>query len=417
MEISKKFYGNRLIAQGIFVSDNTFVTQLNNNDMIIGPSGAGKTGGYVAPLIIYSNTSMIITDTKGNLAKNYGKYLERRGFKVQTLNFVDPESSCGYNPLDYIGRDRRGRYSEKDIKTISEALVQSYDDEDKFWSDSARTVVETLIAFVLENLPEEEHNLASLVEVYRLMESQSSPNGVEFLNEVELLNPESITARRYSTFKKVLAADRTWGCINQFVTNALNKFYVGEIMEMLQKGSGFRFETIGRTPTVLFVNVSDSDRSLDGLVNIFYTQCLQMLIKEADRNADNRLRVPVRLVLDDFAASTIIPDFDNLISIIRSRDIYVSVILQSLTQLDSKYGYNKSRTIINNCDHIIYLGGSDKETCDYIANRSGLTPDKIMYMPLDKEIMIERGCRGRFADKVKPYFFGENADNTEKTMG
>lgn len=409
MDNSNKFYGSRQIAQGIFVSDNTFLTQLNNNDMIIGPSGAGKTGGYVAPLITSSASSLIITDTKGNLAKNYGKLLERRGFKVMTLNFVDPENSCGYNPLDYIGRDRRGRFSEKDIKTISQALVQSCD-EDRFWSDSARTVVETLIAFVLENLPAEEHNLASVVEVYRLMESQSDPSGIAFLNEAELLNPESITARRYSTFKKVLSSEKTWGCINQFVTNALNKFYVSEVMEMLQKGSDFKFEALGRAPTALFVNVSDSDRSLDGLINIFYTQCLQMLIKEADRNADNRLRVPVRLVLDDFAASTIIPDFDNLISIIRSRDIYVSVILQSLTQLDAKYGYNPARTIINNCDHIIYLGGSDRETCDYIANRSGLTPDKIMYMPLDKEIMIERGSRGRFVDKVKPY--SENRDIT-----
>lgn len=403
MTNSTKLYGRRLIAEGIFVSDNTFATQLNNNDMIIGPSGAGKTGGYVAPLIMYSSSSMIITDTKGYLAKNYGRLLERRGYKVQTLNFVDPESSCGYNPLEYIGRDRMGRYSEKDIKTISEALVQHYSDDEKFWVESARTVIETLIAFVLENLPEDEHNLASLADVYRLMESQSTPNGIAFLDEVELTRPESITARRYSTFKKVLSADRTWGCINQFVTTALNRFYINEVMEMLKKGGGFRFETIGRVPTVLFVNVSDSDRSLDGLVNIFYTQCLQMLIREADRNADSRLRVPVRLVLDDFAASTIIPDFDNLISIIRSRDIYVSIVLQSLTQLDSKYGYNRARTIINNCDHIIYLGGSDQGTCDYIANRCAMTPDRIMYMPLDKEIIIERGSRGRFVDKVKPY--------------
>lgn len=340
MNTINKNYGSREIAQGIFVSDDTFATSLNNNDLIIGPSGAGKTGGYVVPLLKGAVSSMIITDTKGNLARNYGRALERRGFNVQTLNFVNPESSCGYNPLDYVGRDRFGRYSEKDIKTITEALVQTYG-EDKFWSDSARNVVETLIAFVLENLPPEEHNLASVVEVYRLLESQSSPGGVAFLDEIELLSPESITARHYSTFRKVLSSEKTWGCINQFVTNALNKFYVNEVMEMLQNGSGFRFETFGRTPTVLFVNVSDSDRSLDGLINVFYTQCLHQLIKEADRNADNRLRVPVRLVLDDFAASTIIPDFDNLISIIRSRDIYVSVILQSLSQLDSKYGYGR----------------------------------------------------------------------------
>ncbi|MGN1120049.1 MAG: type IV secretory system conjugative DNA transfer family protein, partial [Oscillospiraceae bacterium] len=247
-----------------------------------------------------------------------------------------------------------------------------------------------------------------VVECYRLIGSRGGGLGVGFLNEVELTAPESITARRYSTFKQVMAAEKTWGCINQFVTNALNQFYIGEVMDMLQQENSLRIEAIGNAPTALFVNVSDSDRSLDGLVNIFYTQCLRTLIKEADKNPNSRLRVPVRLVLDDFAASTIIPDFDNLISIIRSRDIYVSVILQSLTQLDSKYGVSNARTIINNCDHIIYLGVSDSDTCDYIANRSGMTPDKIMYMPLDKEILIERGSRGRFVDKVKPYSFTES---------
>lgn len=400
-------YGSRQIAQGVFVTNDTLKTQLNNNDLIIGPSGAGKTGGYVAPLILGADSSMIITDTKGNLAEKYRKHLEQKGFKVYVLDFVNPETSTGYNPLEYIGKTKNGKYREMDIKTISNILIQDGYTGDQFWIQAARSVLETIIAFVLENLPEEEHNLASVAEVYRLMKFKmpiyGDDGGIDLFNEIALNEPDSITARRYASFKNVILSEKTWGSITQFVTNALSNFDIEEYMNMLTASEKFRFESIGREPTAVFVNTSDSDRSMDGLISIFYSQCFQSLIKEADKKPNNRLNVPVRLVLDDFAASTLILDFENLISIIRSRDIYVSIILQSLTQLDSRYGYTNARTIINNCDHIIYLGGSDRETCDYIADRSGTTPDKIMHMPLDKEFLIERGKRGELVDKVKPY--------------
>lgn len=401
---NKNNSGLRVFANGCSVSNDTRETGLNNNDLIIGPSGSGKTGGYAIPTMLGTASSMIIADTKGNLARTYGDYLRGKGFKVFILDFVNPEVSCGYNPLSYIRKNVNGHYSEMDIKTIANVLVPQLDGEEPFWEMSARVVLETLIAYVLEFLPENEHNLASVVEVYRLAVRGASVTGMRIFEEASVLAPESITAKKYDMFKGVIKSDRTFGCISQFLTTALNAFYVDEIMEMLQK-NGFRIEEIGRAPTVLFVNISDSDRSLDGLVNIFYTQCLQVLIREADKNEDNRLKVPVRIMLDDFAANTYIPDFDNIVSIIRSREISVSIILQSLTQLNAKYGYYNAQTIVNNCDHILYLGGSDRETCEYVANRMGLTPERVLYLPLDKAIVLARGSKGVLADKIQPYSF------------
>ena len=87
---------------------------------------------------------------------------------------------------------------------------------------------------------------------------------------------------------------------------------------------------LGRSRMAVFLNVSDTDRSMDRLTNLFYAQALHELCESADHYPDPRLPVPVRIYLDDFATNVYIPDFDKIISVIRSREIYVSVILQSI---------------------------------------------------------------------------------------
>jgi type IV secretion system protein VirD4 len=160
------------------------------------------------------------------------------------------------------------------------------------------------------------------------------------------------------------------------------------------------FKSLGREKTVVFLAVSDTDRAMDGLVSVFYTQALQVLCGSADRDyPDHRLPVPVRFILDDFATNVRIPDFDKIISVIRSREISVSVILQSISQLSSIYGQEAAMTIINNCDNCLYLGGQDVETARYIAVKANKTADTILNMPLDRAYLFTRGTRPKLVEK------------------
>ena len=129
---------------------------------------------------------------------------------------------------------------------------------------------------------------------------------------------------------------------------------------------------------------SRDDRSMDSIANIFFSQIIQALIEEADNNINSRLDIPVRFILDDFGAITEVKNFDQISSIIRSREISVSIILQSITQLDAIYGSNRARTIINNCDHIIYLGGHDYKTASYISDLANVPLENIINMPTNK---------------------------------
>ena len=84
----------RYIADNITISNDTKLTGLNNNDLIIGASGAGKTGGYVIPNIQNITGSMVVSDTKGRLCKMFREELEAKGYDVHVLDFVDPLNSC-----------------------------------------------------------------------------------------------------------------------------------------------------------------------------------------------------------------------------------------------------------------------------------------------------------------------------------
>ena len=166
-------------------------------------------------------------------------------------------------------------------------------------------------------------------------------------------------------------------------------------------------ESVGKEKTVVFLNISDTDHSIDSLVNLFYTQALQTLVSEADKNDNGQLTIPCRIIFDDFAAGTIIPDFDKVISVIRSRDIWVSILLQSLSQLSSLDSHAQSLTIQNNCDHIIYMGSNDLGSAEYIGTRAGKVPEEILAMDRTKEYFIEGGKKAILVDKVPPYSYSK----------
>ncbi|MBR1750524.1 MAG: type IV secretory system conjugative DNA transfer family protein [Ruminococcus sp.] len=404
------YYGERLLAENVSVSNDIYETGLNNNDLIIGPTGAGKTGGYVIPNIIQLSGSIVVADTKCNLYKKYGPYLRASGYRTVLFDLVEPENSDTYNPLDYIAMDSEGQVREQDVMTVVNALAPALDSKEPFWDESAKTVLACLVSFVKEAFEPEEQNLRTVAEVYGVMNSQYNQSlnekgapYIAFLEEWALKRPESFASKKYFMFRGVMGADKTWACICQFVTEAIDIFNFKEAEKLFFGKSDFRLATLGREHCALFLNISDTDRTFDKIVNLFYAQVIHELCVEADRSPGSRLRVPVRVIMDDFATNTNVANFDKMISVIRSRDISVSLILQSLTQLYTIYKESAAMTIVNNCDHILYLGGNDAKTAEFISLYADIPVTKVLWMPRDKAYLVTRGERARLVDKIKPY--------------
>lgn len=112
------------------------------------------------------------------------------------------------------------------------------------------------------------------------------------------------------------------------------------------------FEGLEEKKTAIFVVVSDTDRSMDMLANLFFTQAMNELCRYADEECEasnNRLPVDVRFILDDFATNVTIGEFPRMIASIRSRGISTMLMIQAEAQLKSQYGAD-GPTIIGNCD-------------------------------------------------------------------
>lgn len=401
----------RILADGQTICNDTWKTGLNNNDMIIGPSGAGKTRSYVKPNIMQANESMIIADTKGALLQEVGPVLRASGYHVINMDFTDLGSSYGYNPLDYIRFDKEtGKFREQDIMLMAACLAPIETDKDPFWEKSARMYLACMIGYVLECLPKEEHTLEYVAKLYEEMlvpQGMKESNFQKLLKELEARDPDGFTYKKYKLFATSCSAEKTYECIRMFLAEKLDTLIFDGPIRMYNSSRRIDFRELGRKKTAVFLNISDTDRSMDTLVNLFYTQALQALCSSADKDyPDHRLPVPVRFILDDFAANVYIPDFDKIISVIRSREIYVSIILQSISQLEGLYGHEKAMTIINNCDNLLYLGGQDVETARYIGCKSNKTADTILNMPLNEAYLFTRGARPK---KVVKYDIQKHA--------
>lgn len=408
-------YGYRYLGEGVKVSNNTRETFLNNNDLIVGSSGSSKTGSLVYPqLKSINDSSLIVADTKGQLARMFKDELKLKGYDVKILDFVNPENSCRYNPLDYIRQTSSGEYKEQDIAKLAACLVPLNVHEESFWAMSARIVIEFAISFTLMALPEEKHNMATVSRiacnvVRENMDSDSYEGWIH-------MHGNSLPAKRYMQISGLRVADKTIACVHGVVTNALRVFDYNEYQRIFDpnydRSNPFRpaikdvdISSIGQKPTVLFLNVSDTDHSMDDIVNLFYSQTLQTLVSNADASPDGRLTMPVRIIMDDFASSALIPDFDKIISVVRSRDIWLTLCIQSLTQLESLYSHEQAATIMNNCDHIVYLGGNDLNSANFIGTRALKTPETILTMDRTKEYILESGKTISLVNKIPSYSF------------
>ncbi len=387
----------RIFAKNVFVNNDTHITNRNNNDLIVGPTRGGKTRGYIIPNLLRAKENMIVADTKGNLYRLFGDYLRSKGFDVQCIDFKDIENSLyGYNPLSYVRKTRNpdliaqgDLYNEQDIKKIALAICPIQDYKNPFWDLASQMYLEMFIIYILNNYPEDKRNLKSAYEMLCLMGTEEF--NVVISEEIERY-PNSAFAKKCSMIRQNSVADKMDSSIKGILAQHLDAICYSTTECMYTNKKQVDFSSFLKRKNVLFLNVSDSDRSQDTLVNIFYTQAFRYLMSAADNRPDSRLPIPVRFLLDDFSTNTVIPDFDKLISVIGSREISVSLIVQSLSQLNALYNGEKAKTIINNCDHCLYLGGTDIDTARHFAEKINCQISTVLNLPLDSAFFFERGC-------------------------
>lgn len=381
-----------ILAEGESMSNDTWSTRLNNNMLVIGCSGSGKTRNVLLPNLLEMSSSYVVLDTKGDLYRKTGPFLERNGYQVWNLNFADMSkgSSIGYNPFDYIEYDARHHcYSEQDIMSVALALCPIEDKTQPFWEYLTRDLIAVLIGYVMEFLPPEERNIGKVGEL------AGNLNGgtIKLLDRCQALRPDCFVARHWPQIRTTTGADKMWSSVLGILSEKLGVLEFNSLNELYTMPNRIDFGRLGRERCALFVTISDVDHSLEKLTGLFVYQAMNQLIRSADSYDTYRLPVPVRLFLDDFG-NLLIKDIDKDLSVVRSREIWVTILCQSVSQLFDRYG-ECANSIMSNCDSQLLLACHDDKTAECFASTLDKPKSSILKMPLDRAWLAKRGESGR----------------------
>lgn len=361
---------NKLMTQNVRIGLNAKAHRRNLNTLVCGGSGAGKTRFYCKPNLMQANTSFVILDPKGEILRDVGNLLEKEGYEIRVLDLISMEKSHCYNPFVYLQNDN-------DIQRLVTNLFKSTtpkgsQSNDPFWDTAASMLLLALIFYLHYEAPPEEQNFAMVMEMLRAGaiedEEDPSPSPLDKLfSSLEMDNPDHIALKYYHSYHSGSA--KTLKSIQITLAARLEKFNL-ESLAALTSTDELELATLGEKKVALFALIPDNDTSFNFLVSILYTQLFQQLFYSADHLHNGCLPVPVHFLMDEFANVSLPDDFDKILSVMRSRGVSVSIILQNLAQLKALFE-KQWESIVGNCDEFLYLGGNEQSTHKYVSELLG----------------------------------------------
>lgn len=361
---------NKILTQNVLFGLNGKKHRRNLNVLVCGGSGAGKTRFYCKPNIMQANTSFVILDPKGEILRDTGNLLEKQGYEVKVLDLINMEKSHCYNPFVYLKSDND---VQKLVTNLFKATTpKGSQSNDPFWDTAASMLLLALIFYLKYEAPEDEQNFPMVMELLRAGEVHEdddtyiSPLDVLF-NRLESDNPEHIAVKYYRDYHSGSA--KTLKSIQITLASRLEKFNL-ESLASLTATDELDLPSLGEKKTALFALIPDNDTSFNFLVSILYTQLFQQLFYIADHKYGGSLPIHVHFVMDEFANVSLPDDFDKILSVMRSREVSVSIILQNLAQLKALFE-KQWESIVGNCDTFLYLGGNEQSTHKYVSELLG----------------------------------------------
>lgn len=382
---------NRVYSDGLRIS---MKTSINNNVLVIGGSGVGKSFYLLTPNIYQADPkgkypgSFIFTDPKGELLQKNGAYLKNKGYRIRVLNLVSGamQESDGFDPFVYIRResdiDKLVRNIQDNTKEDNSAV------SDPFWSKAEALLLKSLflIVWMESELFKWEKNINTVMMLLNKAQIDDNPNVPSELDQIF----DDLVLRTidepgkgdlhpaWRAYHKVMvgAADTKRSIVISahatmqiFENPDIQRILRKDEMDLASIGTGV-VDGKKNVKTALFCVIPDSDTTFNAIAGMLYTLLFQELYFQADFCHKGQLPVPVTFWMDEFANIALPKDFMKMLTTMRSRLISCVIIIQNLAQIKEKY--EKSwEEIPGNCDVCVYLGGNEQSTFEYVSKNLG----------------------------------------------
>ena len=381
---------NMILSQTVSLNMDTRTTLFNNNILVIGGSGSGKSRFFVKPNVLQANANFVITDPAGEMLASMGKFLEDEGYEIRVFNLVEMEKSHCYNPFNYIQK-------EEDVLTMIDCFILNTTPPntkggEQFWVKSETALLQALCFYLIERCPKENQNFGEVVKLLNYASvDENNPDKESQLDrmfsKLRVDNPASMAVKSYDIFK--MGAGKTLKSIlisagvrlQVFNLPAVANLTSIDTIDLASLGTG---RVLGPNATeeekannhkkkALFVITKQTSDTYNFLVSMLYSQLFETLYTEGNKLIEQgkMFETEIRFLLDEFVNIGQIPQFTKKLATMRKYRISCSIIIQNLAQL--KPLYEDWETIVGNCDTMIFLGGLEYSTLEYISNILGTT--------------------------------------------
>lgn len=403
-------------------------TRLNSNMAVYGASGSMKTRAFCMNRILQSaarRESLIICDPKSELYEKSSAYMRELGYCVRIFNLVSPENSDSWNCLSEI--DGQELMAQLFVDVIIKNTMNG-SKGDHFWDSAEMNLLKALVLYVDQSYDAAHKNIG---EVYRLL----TLNSESALNSLfEGLAPTHPAKAPYSLFKQSSETVRSGVIIG---LGSRLQVFQSELIKKITARDEIDLELPGQQPCAYYLVTSDQDSTFDFLASLFLSFVFIKLVRYADKNCEGgKLSVPVHVLAEELTACGTIPDLSRRLSVIRSRNISMSLVFQNLAGLQNRYPLNLWQELLGNCDVQYFLGCTDPLTAEFVSERTGLasvsvtskakqlgtwrisnytpeyretsgvgkrpvlTPDEVLRLPVDQALVLIRGRKALKLSKM-----------------
>lgn len=380
-EVDKNMIFTKKVKMGLFNFRLAYNVQLNKNVIVIGLPGDGKTFTFVLPNLMQLNSNFVVTDPKGNLVHETGKMLEKHGYAVKVFDLIRLTNSDRFNPFHYMR-------SELDIDRISEAITEGTKKSEHmgedFWVQAELMLQRALIGYLYFDSKDPETgtqlympNLGHVADLLRSIyrEDPDVPSPVEqMFEELDERQPGNYACKQWRLFQNFKGETRN--SVVAILSSRYSIFDHNDVRKLISEDT-MEIDTWNTKKTAVFIAIPETNNAFNFLSSILFAISFEVLTYQADDILQGKVTGysrqnlrHIQFILDEFAQIGRIPNFAQVLSSIRSREMSIKIIIQAVNQLESLYK-SDWKTIFNNCATHLFLGTNDKDTMEYYSTRSG----------------------------------------------
>lgn len=335
----------------------------NNNVMVFGSPGSGKTFNYVINCILQSirrGESVLCSDTKGELWAETAEFARLHGYTLRRIDLKNPEYSDGVNILSELRCD--------DMRALIAArtIIQNTGEEKDIHKSAEESLLRAICLYVERNrgIPEEQKTLYN---AFQMLFEGAEALDIKF--KEAMFDPElRVAYDAYATFVQGSANLR-----GNVITNLANRLQVltSPPIRTLTSTSDVDFTLLGKKACIYYLVTSDQHETLKFIASLCFSFAFLDLVDYADSLKSRKLPVPVTMLLEEAANIGEIPNLSKYLNTCRSRRVDIKMCVQNIGQLRDIYGENLTDSILSACaTHVVY-GFNDRPTAEYFEWRSG----------------------------------------------